>query len=166
VLTVRDRLSVRTTRTKRRELDVFLLKLQLILEGSRRHQRPFVLTRFGFARPTFTPAFVVESRERVRVCDAMGSHADAAIVAWDNTDRTAATIAADRLVRATRPDCDVHVTSVAFPDDGLTIPALLAALPDAEEIVYRRDGDTFPHTYDRPGYTPQPAHEERRRRPA
>jgi len=137
VLTLRTRLPGATAKARRRDPDLFWLKLELTLEGARRHARPFVLAKFCLTQSDLTAPFLVESLERVRICDAIGTMSDAVIVAWDTTDRDHAAKAAARLLRSSRPDCDVHVASVAFPEDGLTVSGLMAALDKAEESVYR-----------------------------
>jgi hypothetical protein len=149
VLTIRTRGA--TAKAQRRDLDLFWLKLELTFEGARRHARPFVFTKFCLTQSDLTAPFLAESRERVRVGDAIGAMADAVIIAWDNTDRDHAVKAAARLLRSSGPDCDVHVASVAFPEDGFTVSGLMAALHKAEESVHRPGGPSS-----RQGGTPQP----------
>ena len=139
---IRPRLPGAAAKHDRQQLEVFWFKLELLLEGARRHARPFGLTRFCFATPHERALFVVENRARVRACDAIGEIADAAVVAWDDADRELAQTAATRLQRSTASCRPVDVTTASFPDDGLTISALISALREPDERVRRLDTNT------------------------
>lgn len=138
---MRTRLPGAAAKHDREQLEVFWFKLELLLEGARRHARPFGLTRFCFATPHERALFVAENRGRVRACDAIGEIADAAVVAWDDADRDLAQTAATRLQRSTATCSPVDVTTASFPDDGLTISALISALREPDERVHRLDGN-------------------------
>jgi hypothetical protein len=137
MLTIRTRLTGSASTTDRQQIEVFWFKLELLLEGARRHARPFGLTRFGFTRSHDSALFLAENRERVRACDAIVEIADAVIVAWEDADRDIAGTAASRLLLSTTTCCPVDVTTAAFPENGLTISALFAALQEADEPVHR-----------------------------
>jgi hypothetical protein len=139
MLTIRSRLTGSMPKSERLHLETFWFKLELLLEGARRHASPFGLTRFCFPTSRERTLFVAENRARVRACDAIGQVGDAVVVAWDHADRELARTAAARLLRSTatcRPD---QVTTAAFPDDGLTISALISSLHDADGRVHRLD---------------------------
>jgi hypothetical protein len=141
---IRSRLSSSISRSERQHLETFWFKLELLLEGARRHATPFGLTRFCFPTAHETALLVAENRTRVRACDAIGHIADDVVVAWDHADRDLARTATTRLLRSTATCRPIEVTTAAFPDDGLTISALLAALADSDERVHRLDTGMLP----------------------
>lgn len=133
MLTLRPRLHGAAESIHRQQLEIFWLKLELLLEGARRHARPFGLTGFNFEDPHDNAMFVAENRGRIRTCDAIGETNGGVLVAWDEAGRDLAEAAAERLVRSTATCRPIEVATAVFPDDGLTISALIEALhaPDA-----------------------------------
>ena len=146
MLTIRTRLTGSVPKADRQHLETFWFKLELLLEGARRHPSSFGLTRFCFSTSHETALFMAENRSRVRACDAIGQIGDAVVVAWDHADRDLARTAATRLMRSTATCRPVDVTTAAYPDDGLTISALIAALRDSDERVHRLDNNALPRT--------------------
>jgi hypothetical protein len=149
VLTIRPRRRGPHAKAQQRRRELFWFKLELILEGARRHGRPFGITRFRFAQSEDAERFVAAAPDWVRMCDAIGAIANSVLVAWDDADRDAVEIAATRLLESV-PYGALHRASVAFPSDGLTVSALMEALDTAGEGDHRAEGAAPPLEVDSP----------------
>lgn len=130
--------------SRRGPVSTFWLKLDLIVEGARRHARPFGITRFCFADTEQASLFHSHARDRVRACDAIEAIGNEVLVAWDDTDREATRHAVERLLRTAVPVGDVEIATVAFPDDGFTVPALLSSVHETVQELYLVDGHDRP----------------------
>ena len=110
------------------------MKFVLIVERSRRGERPFAVTRFVAPPDAVNPSgwatrFVTAALREVRACDAVGIIGGRAVVVWDDSDRPGAAIAAKRLVEALGGDAAIAAT-VTFPDDGYTPQAMFRSLDE------------------------------------
>ncbi len=109
----------------------FDIKFELTLEGARRHERTFSISKFSFANHDEATRAMHICRRMVRTCDAARLDGQEVVVVWDSTDHEGGREAARRLVGRFDAADACRVATVSYPQSGYTVEALLAALATA-----------------------------------
>ncbi len=109
----------------------FDIKFELTIEGARRHDRTFSISKFSFTNHDEAMRAIHVCRRMIRTCDAARLDGPEVVVVWDSTDHAAGCEAARRLVGKFDSADARRVATVSYPQSGYTVEALLAALATA-----------------------------------